>query len=168
MTSPVALLYDDSAYLESLGPPRATPGDGPVGLVGRQVAGREFLDAYLGHGDWSELTAVVYTRASADSLSRLCLGHPRARPHPPRIIPMDRFADSFCPAPPAPVLYTPCPPDTSFAWARQERGLTGDHGRTGTFALCGVTHTLCTAGAVRALGDLLTAPYESYDALICT
>src|SRR5262249_52411352 len=36
------------------------------------------------------------------------------------------------------------------------------------FALCGVTHTLCSTAAVRQLCDLVTAPYEPYDALICT
>src|SRR4051795_4824142 len=68
----VALLYDNSAYVESLGLPRQLGSASPVGLVGRQVAGREFLDAYLTHGDWSELTAVVYNQASADSLLRFC------------------------------------------------------------------------------------------------
>ncbi len=36
------------------------------------------------------------------------------------------------------------------------------------FALSGVTHTLCTARVARVLCDLLTAPYEPYDTLICT
>jgi hypothetical protein len=58
-TCPIALLYDDSAYVEVA---RQTPAvaEAPAGLVGRLVAGREFLDAYLTHGDWEVLTAVVY------------------------------------------------------------------------------------------------------------
>jgi glycosyltransferase involved in cell wall biosynthesis len=44
---------------------------------------------------------------------------------------------------------------------RRERG-------PASFALSGVTHTLCTGGVVRLLCDLVTAPFEPYDALICT
>jgi glycosyltransferase involved in cell wall biosynthesis len=161
-TAPVALLYDDSAYVEAQGQPRAAAGEGPVGLVGRQVAGREFLDAYLAHGSGTELVAVVWHEDRAASLRRLCEQPAPGRPRRAlRAVPMSEFADSFCAKPPAPVLYTPCPPDPSFAWARHR------HGR-GTFALSGVTHTLCTAGAARVLCELVTAPYEPYDALICT
>jgi glycosyltransferase involved in cell wall biosynthesis len=157
VTTPAALLYDDSAYVEK-------PGGGvggPAGLVGRLVAGREFLDAYLTHATDPDLVAVAWNQASAQSLSHFCERHPSAaRRRPPRVVPMGDFLDSFA-APPAPVLYTPCPPDPSFAWARLHRA-------PGAFALSGVTHTLCTAGGVRVLCELLTAPYESYDALICT
>jgi len=161
--SPVALLYDDSAYQESLVQRRGSGGEGPVGLVGRQVAGREFLDAYLTYADRPDLVAVVWNQASATSLTRLCAEHPtsRVRPRQLRIVPMDSFLDSFRATPPAPVLYTPCPPDPSFAWARLHIG-------PAAFALSGVTHTLCTAGAARVLCELLTAPYEPYDVLICT
>src|SRR5436190_51776 len=57
--APVALLYDDSAYVEAQGQPRPGAGEAPVGLVGRQVAGREFLDAYLTHGAARVLTDLV-------------------------------------------------------------------------------------------------------------
>jgi glycosyltransferase involved in cell wall biosynthesis len=155
----VALLYDDSAYVETPAPLRSAGGDAPVGLMGRQVAGREFLDAYLTHSESAELAAVVWTQAAAESLTRLCEEHPSARRL--RIVSMGSFLEVFCSDPPAPVLYTPCPPDPSFAWARRQRG-------PNAFALCGVTHTLCTAGAARVLCEMVTAPYEPYDALICT
>jgi glycosyltransferase involved in cell wall biosynthesis len=159
----VALLYDDSAYVEVTQRATSVAPDAPVGLVGRQVAGREFLDAFLGHGSWTELTAVVYNQTSADSLLRFCEQHPssRTRQRGLRVVQVDQFTESFCPNPPAPLLYSPCPPDPSFAWARQ-------HASAGAFAMSGVTHTLCTAGAARVLCELVTAPYEPYDALICT
>jgi hypothetical protein len=127
------------------------------------VAGREFLDAYLQHGRWTELIAVVYNQPSANSLTHVCAQHPamRDRPRPVRLVRMDSFSESFFPDPPARSLYTPCPPDPAFAWARH-------HGGPGTFSLSGVTHTLCTAGAARVLCDMVTAPYEPHDALICT
>ncbi len=160
--APLALLYDDSAYVEAQGPPRQAGGEAPAGLMGRQVAGREFLDAYLTHGCARELVVVVWDPAGASSLRRLCEGPAPGRPRRTlRVVPMDEFSDRFCSYSPAPVLYTPCPPDPSFAWTRRQRG-------PGAFALSGVTHTLCTAGAARVLCDLVTAPYEPYDALICT
>ncbi len=157
---PIALLYDDSAYVEVA---RQTPADAeaPAGLVGRLVAGREFLDGYLTHGDWEELTAVVYNQASAQSLARFHETHPSRRGRPLRLVPIADFPGSLFPVPLARVLYTPCPPDPAFAWARRHAG-------PGTFALSGVTHTLCTVGAARILAEMVTAPYEPYDALVCT
>src|SRR5438309_1845174 len=67
----LALLYDDDAYVESFHDPRRVRGDDrPVGLMGRQVAGREFLRAYLEHGSWDELVALVRDHRSAESLQR--------------------------------------------------------------------------------------------------
>src|SRR5688500_7026943 len=71
-----AFLYDDDAYVETIARPQRAKAGGPVGLMGRQVAGKEFLDAYLTHGRWTELVAMVRTRASADSLARLWQTHP--------------------------------------------------------------------------------------------
>jgi glycosyltransferase involved in cell wall biosynthesis len=161
--TPVVLLYHPSAYEETSRRPQQAGPESPAGLMGRQVAGREFLDAYLAHGEWSELTAVVYDQASADSFVRFCGEHPchRGRQLTLDVVPMGRFLERFFPTAPRTVLYTPCPPDPSFAWARLHYG-------PGAIALSGVTHTLCTAGAVRILNELLTAPYEPYDALICT
>src|ERR1700722_9954107 len=96
---PVALFYDDSAYVETLGPVRPSSGEQPMGLVGRQVAGREFLDAYLSHGDWDELIAVVWHKSSAESLAALCRNHPRACRTPPRVIHLDQFLERNGPAP---------------------------------------------------------------------
>jgi glycosyltransferase involved in cell wall biosynthesis len=158
---PIVLLYDDDAYVE-----RVTPqGAGPAvrGLMGRQVAGKEFLDAYLTHGTWDNLAALVRSPASAASLLRLCRDHPssRGRVRGLRVVEQAHFHRDFFPTPPAPLLYTPCPPDPLYAWARQ-------HGGPGAFALCGVTHTLCSAEAARCLCEMVTAPFEPYDALVCT
>ena len=71
------------------------------------------------------------------------------------------FLKVFFPESPAGVLYTPQPPDPKYAWARQ-------YGHTEGFTLCGVTHTLCSPGAIYWLNSLITAPFEEYDALICT
>ncbi len=162
-TGQAVLLYDDSGYVETLQRPPDAGQNAPAGLMGRQVAGKEFLDAYLTHGNWNELHALVYNQPSAQSLVRLFQTHPghQGRKRALRLIPARNFRQAFFPTPPAPILYTPVPPDPRFAWMRQ-------HGGPGAFALCGVTHTLCTLAGASVLCEMVTAPYEPYDALICT
>jgi glycosyltransferase involved in cell wall biosynthesis len=152
----VALYFDPDAYTEAHA--RSGAATGPAGLMGRQVAGKEFLDAYLTHGRWETLTGVVRSRDRMEPLLRLCQEHPSSRTRQRRLV--SRVETDFVAAPVAPVLHYPCPPEARFAWARQSYGT--------RFALSGVTHTLSSAGAVQALCDLVTAPFEDYDALICT
>ena len=162
-TTNISLLYDDSAFVETMRAPERAPREGPAGLMGRQVAGKEFLDAYLTHGSWERLVAVVKERAGAESLVGLCRDHPssRAKKRRLQIVEEREFHARFFPTPPAEVLHLPAPLDARFAWARQ-------HGGPGAFALCGVTHTLCSTAAVAQLCNLVTAPFERFDALICT
>jgi glycosyltransferase involved in cell wall biosynthesis len=151
----VALVYDDDAYVEA--------GGNAVGLMGRQVAGRAFLEAYLSHGTFSELAALVRQRGSAASLVQLWRDHAVAgsKPRSLRVIETAEFHRTFFPVPPATILHAPQPPDPAFAWARQQAG---PH----AFALSGVTHTLCSPEAIGLLQSLVTAPFETYDALVCT
>lgn len=158
----IALYYDPDGYVEQLGPSKA--GGGPVGLMGRQVAGKEFLDAYLAHGQWDTLTAVVRSRDRAESLRQACLAHPssQARQRQLAVVEQSQFVQRCLTGNRAVnLLYTPCPPEAHHAWSRRAVAPAG-------FALCGVTHTLCSANGVNALYDLFTAPFEPYDALICT
>lgn len=149
----VAVYFDPDGYTETFG--KAAGGGGPAGLMGRQVAGKEFLDAYLAHGRWDTLTAVARTRERAAPLVQLCQKRPVAVVPEAEFLSAAAGLDSS-----ARVLYFPCPPDARFAWARQASGA--------RFALCGVTHTLSSAAAARALCDLVAAPFEPVDALICT
>ena len=64
----VALVYDDDAYVEA--------GGVAPGLMGRQVAGRSFLEALLRDGSFSELVALVRSRERAASLLQLWREHP--------------------------------------------------------------------------------------------
>lgn len=154
----VALYFDPDGYVE----PRA--GVPNAGLMGRHVAGKEFLDAYLSHGGWDSLAAVVRSRDRADPLVELCRTHPSSRSKQRRlqIVEEAEFITRFARDDrPADLLHLPSPPDARFAWMRHASA-------PGAFALCGVTHTLCTPAGVNALCDLLTAPFEPFDALICT
>jgi glycosyltransferase involved in cell wall biosynthesis len=154
--SPAALYYHPDAYVERTTPSKS---GGPVGLMGRQVAGQQFLDAFLTHGSWDSLTAVVPSREMAEPLVRRCHEHPSSRSAVRRLhlVPEAEYPQLTT----ANVLHFPVPPDERFAWLR--------HSPTPPpIALCGVTHTLASPQAVAALCSLLTAPFESCDALICT
>jgi glycosyltransferase involved in cell wall biosynthesis len=164
MTPPpsVALYFDPDGYTESPGRGLTVEG-APRGIMGRQVAGHEFLDAYLTHGRWDTLTAVVRSRQRADPLVAVCQSRAPGTEggRRLRIVPEAEFLTSFAtPDVPANLLYFPCPPDVRFAWARQAIG--------SRYALCGVTHSLPSVAVVEALGHLIVAPFESFDALICT
>ncbi|MFO0796474.1 MAG: glycosyltransferase family 4 protein [Gemmataceae bacterium] len=155
MTAPaVALYYDPDGYVERTAP---GPAGAARGLMGRQVAGRAFLDAYLAHGTWDTLTAVVRDRRRAAPLVAAGRAHPAARGRRLRVLTEREFPPA---ADPPAVLHFPNPPDPRFAWARHATG-------TGA-ALCGVTHTLATPAAAAALCDLVAAPFEPCDALVCT
>jgi glycosyltransferase involved in cell wall biosynthesis len=159
----IALLYDDSAYVETLKRPDRAPPGGPAGLMGRQVAGKEFLDAYVTSGSWNECVALVANRASRESLAHFCRSHPAwgLRPRRVEVVDLANFHRRFFPEPPARQLYLPCPPDPKYAWARQ-------HGGPGSFALSGVTHTICSANVIQIFCEMVTAPFEPFDTLICT
>src|SRR5262249_29350189 len=77
-----------------------------------------------------------------------------------RPVSVETFHRDFLPAPPAPVIHFPNPPDVRFAWARQA------HGRPG-YALSGVTMTICTETITRAVCEYVSAPVEEYDCLVC-
>src|SRR5207253_1506145 len=79
----IALLYDDDAFVEVPQSAQAPVGDRAMGLMGRHVAGKEFLDALLAHGRWTELVAVVRNEASIASLQHFWQSHAGA-PFPGR------------------------------------------------------------------------------------
>ena len=159
----IALVYDGDAYEESASIPDRPIESGGTGLMGRRVAGRSFLDAYLSYGDWSGLMAIVRDRQAAEPLTRLWRSHPAThdRSRTLSILERSAFLQVFFPKAPATLLHYPQPPDSEYAWARQARA---PH----AFAISGVTHSLCSSPAVELLRNLVTAPFEPYDALICT
>ncbi len=147
----IALMYDDDAYVES------------AGLVGRRVAGRSFLEAYLAHGRFNELVTLIRKRSSTATMIDTWRNGPvHGGPERSlRIVEQCSFHKTFLADPPATVIHAPQPPDWKLAWARQQAG-------THPFCLTGVTHTLCSIDCVTMLREMVTSPYEPYDAMICT
>jgi glycosyltransferase involved in cell wall biosynthesis len=151
----VALVYDDDAYVEA--------GGAALGLMGRQVAGRSFLEAYLRHGTFSEMAALVRDRGTSASLLQAWNDKPRVGEFARtlRVIRRNELNGTLFTGSSPTVVHSPQPPDPALAWLRQQAG---PH----AFSLTGVTHTLSSAGAVALLQSLVTAPFEPYDALVCT
>lgn len=58
-------------------------------------------------------------------------------------------------------LYKPDPLITQLAWQRR-------YGNQQAYSLCGITHTLASKEVMAGIGDLLIAPVEAWDAIICT
>ena len=157
----LGLIYDADAYVELEGR-RAPSTDGrPWGLMGRQVAGRAFLAALLRHGTWTDLAVLSRHPGAEQNLERACRENPSERLRRIHLFDEMRLLDDPEAMPPARLLHLPAPLDSRHAWARQSMG-------AAAFSLSGVTHTLCGAEPIRQLCDLVTGPFESHDALICT
>lgn len=157
----LGLLYDTDAYVEKTQVKRE--GRRPMGLMGRQVAGKEFLEAFFRHGTRSELLALVSNATNGAAFENYCKAHPTAKTIERRwqVVEMASFHRMFFPTPPCRQLYFPHPLDARFAWARHSNG-------SHAYALSGITYTTCSLGVAESFCGLVTAPFEPYDALICT
>lgn len=157
---PTAIYYGDDGFVESapvVSKGRRRDAGGPVG---RRVAGKEFLLAYLRYARTEPLYGLVRDRHQARSLAEFC-ADPKASPTPRtmHVLPMRNFHQVFFPKSPVGVIHYPSPLEARFAFARQYGGP--------TYALSGITHTISTVPVMRSFCNLVTAPYESFDRLIC-
>jgi len=125
-------------------------------LMGRHAAGEGFLSGLAQHG--RALTLACYTETAAGFLEfNQLLRAFTDRPPATRWIPRDhpeQLASVGC-------LYSPGPGLDVLAWKRRRFG-------DRAYSLCGVTHTIASAGAADALGNLVLGPVEEWDAVICT
>ena len=125
-------------------------------LMGRHAAGEGFLAALIRHSGVSPF--ICFARGQedfADFSRRLeTLG---GAAQPTRWIPHARPAELADPG----CLYYPGPNLGELAWLRRAVD-------PAAYSLCGVTHTTASEGVMAALGQMLTAPFQSWDALICT
>ena len=135
--------------------PQGYDTSGPA-LLGRLSAGESFLRGYLRHADVERYyfwNVAGSRQADLDALLE--------RVHPPKkpitwIAQNDRQGLGQ-----AGVLNMPVPGLTPEAWARRRFGATA-------YAICGITHTTATDRVMQTIAEMMIAPTESYDALICT
>lgn len=134
--------------------PEAYSTTGPK-LMGRNAAGESFLKGYLRYGKSPQIVAQILQAAHRQPLEEAVLAH---APHK-RLI---TFANQDLGVlKDHGVSYYPGPGIGEHAWHRSFYG----HGR---WSLCGITHTTSSATAMDALAELLVAPVQPWDALICT
>lgn len=124
-------------------------------LMGRQSAGLGFMQA-LANARLPELGCYASAQGAKDCARLLTeLGSPRTGV---RHIPKDQpelLAHSG-------LLYRADPVLGGHAWNRLTRS------SPRAYSLCGITHTISSYGPMTAFAEYLTAPIETWDALICT
>jgi alpha-maltose-1-phosphate synthase len=139
-----AIFYHPEAYTTS----------GPR-LMGRNAAGESFLRGFLKYSQAGAFWTHVRDAAHAAEFAATAVALGRTEPvtavtrHNLRAL-----AD-------AGVLYNPGPGIGEQAWQRAFHG-------HGAWSLCGITHTTSSAAAMDAVSELVTAPVQPWDALICT
>jgi alpha-maltose-1-phosphate synthase len=125
-------------------------------VVGSQSANGGLLKGFIRHSGTDELC--VYADSAADHADFLTFIRDLDAT-PSKIMPylpltMDQLADVG-------TLFRPGPDLGSLAWTRR-------HFDPRAFSLVGITHTVSDAKAMDVIGNLLIAPVEPWDALVCT
>jgi len=134
--------------------PEAYTTAGPK-LMGRNAAGKSFLRGFFA----SARTDTFWTFVQRPAYAREFAAAARAAG---RLEPVKAVDNLHLGALAQPgTLYVPGPGLGEHAWQRAAFG-------HGAWSLCGVTHTTASARAMDSLAELLTAPVQPWDALICT
>jgi starch synthase len=125
-------------------------------LLGRQSAGDGFLKALIQYGKADAIYCYTDTRPEfiefCDRIQPWIQGTRQGI-----WVPKDNPASLSLSG----ILYNPDPRLSKLAWQRRFVGQKA-------YSLCGVTHTIASIGTMEAIGDLLVAPLQPWDALICT
>ena len=126
-------------------------------VMGRRVAGSSFaqgLAASLKPGE--RLSVFTGSREALPALQALLepVLHPGAQVQLQTDLDPELIARSGC-------LHLPDPGLHHWCWLRAD-------GAASRFSLTGVTHTLCSHSVMQGLEQLVSAPLEPWDALVCT
>jgi starch synthase len=134
--------------------PEAYTTSGPK-LMGRNAAGESFLRGFLLHARtqafWLQVQKLEHARHFQATAAAL------GRAQPVKAVQAVNLAVLSEPG----LVYHPGPGIGEHAWQRAAFG-------HGAWSLCGITHTTSSAGAMDALAQLITAPVQPWDAVICT
>ncbi len=134
--------------------PEAYTTSGPK-LMGRNAAGESFLRGFLAHSKATEFWAQVHNPDHAVLFAKAVQAFGRSEP----VKAVDK--NSLGALSQAGVVYHPGPGIAEHAFHRAVYG-------NNAWSLCGITHTTSSARAMDALAQIITAPVEPWDALICT
>jgi glycosyltransferase involved in cell wall biosynthesis len=125
-------------------------------LLGRQAAGEGFLRALVRHGRSDDLFCYAPTRGDFQEFCKLVkpVGRPNQKAHwleehnPPQLAR-------------AGALFRPDAMINELAFQRRSID-------PRAYSICGITHTIASRAPQRSIAELLTAPVERWDALVCT
>jgi glycosyltransferase involved in cell wall biosynthesis len=125
-------------------------------LLGRQAAGEGFLKALVQYGKADSLYCYTPSkREFAEFCDRI---QPwMTRPRKATWLPSNNHQVLAQ----AGTIYHPDPVLSQLAWTRRFDNQRG-------YSICGVTHTIASMGVMDGIGDLLIAPLQPWDAVICT
>lgn len=124
-------------------------------IMGRRAAGAAFLRAAIENAGGEPLIGYVDSKESVSSFVETVRSYdPDATTQCLVKGEMARLSQVGC-------LYRADPVMGPGARLRLRAGVT-------SYSLCGITHTLLSAGTIEAIGGFLTEPVMSWDALICT
>jgi glycosyltransferase involved in cell wall biosynthesis len=140
-----ALLYAPEGY-----------DDSQAKLMGRHAAGAGFLNAMVRHSGFDRLVALTTSADHAVAFRRQIAALGAAVPAE-TLMDSDyaRLAEAGC-------LMLPGPDLGRHAWRRRRVA------PAAAFSLAGITHTIASAAAMDSIADLLVAPLQPWDALVCT
>ena len=124
-------------------------------IMGRHVAGESFLRGFLqetrGEELWIQVDDLNHQQTFAD------LARSQGREEVIHVVDRSRLADLARTG----LVFHPGPGLSQEAW---QRSLFGHR----SWSLCGIIHSICSAGAMDSIAALVTAPLQPWDALICT
>lgn len=124
-------------------------------LMGRHAAGAGFLKGFVRHAEIDSLYCYTSEKEAFGHFARAVGAIDPAR--------NAQWLDEKDAASPGAIgtLYLSDPNIPAAAWRRRA------HDQR-LYSICGLTHTTASAGAMDMISGLLTAPVQSWDALICT
>ena len=125
-------------------------------LLGRQAAGEGFLKGLVQFGTAESLYCYATNRAEFSEFCKLIQPWIN-RPRKVQWLPTDNPRTLAQPG----TIYNPDPTISKLVWQRR-------FADQRAYSVCGVTHTIASMGVMQSIGDLLIAPVQPWDALICT
>ena len=133
-------------------------------LMGRNAAGESFLRGFLKHSKASEFWAQVQKPEHGQHFAQTVKAQGRSE--------LVKVVDksSLTALRDIGTVYYPGPGIGEHAFHRSLAGGLGVAAKNPhtAWSLCGITHTTSSAGAMDALAELITAPVQPWDAVICT
>ena len=146
-----AIYYHPEAYTTS----------GPK-LMGRNAAGESFLRGFLLHSKanefWAQIQKPEHGQSFAATVSAM------GRTEPVKVV----NKNSLGALAQVGLIYNPGPGIGDHAYHRALSAPSQFSNPSTAWSLCGITHTTSSAGAMDALVQLITAPVQAWDAVICT